>query len=469
MLHILRQKTIQRYLFIALCILIIPGFVLMSSSLDQSGISGTAGQVGNRKISAQEFIRNYEAMRRELEIFGGVDPSTLDGSIDYESLAWQRILLVGAAKESGLRISDAEVVEWIQRQKVFEDKGVYSPERYKLIVDRYLKMDPKAFEEEVREFLSLQKYRDQIRGEFKADDAELRERFRQLYGPRELDYVILTKESVPAPTPATNEELKDLYDRLSGRLFSQESVQVRYLTAPAEGAAPADAGAAEWDAKAVRVPFISKEEVIPGIGAAPKLSEVIFGLKKAGDKTGWLEHEGKRYRFELIEHRAQTPMTFDEAKKVLEELAGQHKMILAVTEKASAFRKKLDTASWPDAVAEEKLTALHAAAFVPGDYLDKVGKLPRIDQVLAELDVTKISDPLPTSNGLAIFRVASQADPDATKFEAHRKELEADLRLKHEIKVFTKAMKALESTLKTNPTVLAKLFPTKYSETPASK
>lgn len=472
MISFLRQKSVQRGLFLTLCVLVIPGFVFLSTTHDSSVANGTAGTVGKSKIKVQEFIRNFEAMRRELEVFGGVDLSKLGASIDLEQLAWQRILLVKAAKDSGIRVTDEDIVAWIREQKVFREDEAFSQERYDLILERYLKMDPKAFEEEVREYIALQRYRDQIRGTYQPQESELRERFRLLYGPRQLEYAVFTKESVVIPEAlATEDELRAMYNRLSGRLFSQESVQLRYLVILADTPLPeGDAETAKWEADSVRTPFIAREDAIPGIGSAPALSEAVFALKTPGDRTAWLEHDGKKYRFELIEHKGQAPMAYDDAKQVLEQLVSQEKVYRAVMEKASAFIEKAKSAGWAETAAAEKIELQKIPAWVSGDYIEKVGKLGSVDKVLVELKSGDLSELIPTSNGLAIFKVIAQTDPDAKLFDAKRADLEKDLRMRHEMDVFGKALNALQSNLTVNPKVLAKLFPAKYSDpsTPAS-
>ncbi len=470
MLNLLRNKPVQRGLFLALCVLIIPGFVFISVSDHNNGLNGTAGTVSGKKIKVQEFIRNFEAMRRELEVFGGADLSRLGNSVDFEALAWQRILLVRAAKAAGIRVTDAEVVEWIQKQPPFQENGAFSQTRYQMILDQYLKMDAKTFEEESREYLALQRYRDQIRGSYAPSDAELKESFRLLYGPRNLEYVIFTKDAVSAPEAATEEERRSMYNRLAGRLMAQEAVQVRYLAVEAGAALPeGTAEITQWDSKAVRTPWIAREEAITGIGAAPALSEAIFALKTAGDRTGWLEHEGKKYRFELVAHRPQAPMTYDDAQKVLDDLVGQEKTFRAVIEKASKFTETLETTDWAKAVAAEKLELNKMGAYLPGDAVEKIGKIGSVAQVLAETKAGATTGPVPTSNGLAVFKVVSQAEPDAKLFEEKKADLEKGLRLKREMDVFGKTLRALQDELKPNVQVLSKLFPAKYGEAPATK
>lgn len=470
MLNLLRQKTIQRWLFIALCFLIIPGFIFLGTATDSSGLAGTAGKFDGTKIKTQEFIRNFEAMRRELEVFGGADLSRMAATVDFEALAWQRILLVRAAKDSGIKVSDEDVIRWIQEQKVFEEEGAFSKDRYKLVVESYLKMDVKTFEEESREYLALQRYRDRVRGDYRPDENELKERFVSLFGPRALEYVIFTKESVDAPGAASEEELQSMYNRLSGRLFAQESVSLRYLTLPAGAAEPSEsAEAGLWETASVRTPLITREEPITGIGAAPALSEAVFALKNAGERTGWLEHDGKRYRFELIEHKPQSAMTYEDAKKVLDELVGQEKTFRAVIEKASDFTGSVKDSDWSSAVKASGLSPLSMAAYTPGDYIEKVGKLAQVGQALAELAAGQTSAPIPVSNGLVVFHVVSQSQPDAALFDAKRAELERGLRMRHEVAVFSKALGELQSKLTVDRQTMARLFPSKYTDSPVSK
>ncbi len=467
MIRFLRHKTIQRTLFIGLAILVIPGFVFLSVSKDSSALSGTAGTIDGQKVKVQEFVRNFEAMRRELEVFAGVDPTRLSGSVDLEALTWQRILLVRAAKTAGIHVTDADVIQWLQNQKVFQDKGGFSEERYRMIIERYLKIDPKTFEEESREYLALQRYRDQIRGTYHPTEAELHDRFRLLYGPRELEYVTFTKDNVAAPAPSTETERKAMYDRLAGRLFSQESAEVRYVAISSGDPSPtAEAEKALWESNATRTPFLAKEDPIPGIGPAPKLSEAIFQLKTAGARTDWIDSEGKKYRFELIEHKAQAPMSYEDAKKVLDEMVRQEKIYHEIAKKASDFEEAVKKMGWPQAVAAEKLELQTVASYVPGHSIKKIGKLQNAGAGLSEVKVGEVSNLIPISSGVAVFKVVSQAAPDEKLFAKKRASIEKDLRLRHEMIVFGQALKKLESTLTINSPTLAKLFPAKYAESP---
>lgn len=128
---------------------------------DQSSSAQIVAEVGNHKISVQDYARvydNYYKLYRDVykEKFDEEMQKKLnlkDKSI--ETLVGQTILLI-AAEENGIKVSDSEVKEAILNEPAFTRNGVFDSEIYQNTL-RLSRLTPGIYEANKREELTIQK------------------------------------------------------------------------------------------------------------------------------------------------------------------------------------------------------------------------------------------------------------------------------------------------------------------------
>ncbi|MFT5206442.1 MAG: hypothetical protein ACI9CF_000180 [Candidatus Omnitrophota bacterium] len=465
MIKWLRHKKTQRFVVIGAACLIIPGFLLFGVSLDGLGGSKVAGSIGKKKVSTQAFIDNYNALRRELELFHQIDPNLLSAQADFEELTWQRILLVHEAKNRNIKISNTEVIEWLQTQKVFFNKGEsFDPAFYDQVLKQYLRVEPRSFEEDVRDFMALQKVRDNMRGDADITDDKIRELFNSRFVLRDIDYLTFLSTEISEVPEVTDEELEQYYDWIKDRLLSPEMIQVSIVVLPDGVTAPADGDVLHEliHDTGSRTPFFGRNDAIPNIGIAPELSQAIFALSNPGDHTEWLAHDGKQYLFELIIKQKQAPMSLDDARNILINDLTQKKKSKALKDEANQFYTSAKEKGFESAADDLGKTITALDGYQPDQEINGIGQIPGINKALSELAYNEISQPIRIQSGYALFNIRRIGDPIESLWDSKKDELQKELKFNYEVEVFEANITSLFEKLSVNTKAMQGLFPKKY-------
>jgi hypothetical protein len=153
--------------FYVLFFIVILSFVFWGvGTVDKSGDTNIVAEVGSYKIPAEEYWRSYdrifkfyreiykdkfdEEMQKKLNLKEGV----------LNSLIENRVLLI-AAKDNGIAVSDAELNEAIKNEPAFMKDGVFDNEIYQNRL-RLNRLTPEAYEAAKREDLAVEKMKRMI-------------------------------------------------------------------------------------------------------------------------------------------------------------------------------------------------------------------------------------------------------------------------------------------------------------------
>ena len=150
-----------KYLYFLFFIVILSFIFWGVGTVDQSSNAQIVAEVGKRKISSQDYARvfeNYDRFYRDLykEKYDEEMQKKLnlkDKAI--ETLVGQTILLM-AAEENGIKVSDSEVKEAILNEPAFTKDGVFDSEIYQNAL-RLSRLTPAMYELSKREELIIQK------------------------------------------------------------------------------------------------------------------------------------------------------------------------------------------------------------------------------------------------------------------------------------------------------------------------
>jgi peptidyl-prolyl cis-trans isomerase D len=150
-----------KYLYFLFFIVILSFIFWGVGTVDQSSNAQVVAEVGKYKISAQDYGRvydNYYKFYRDIykEKFDEEMQKKLnlkDKAI--ETLVGQTILLI-AAEENGIKVSDSEVKEAILNEPAFARNGAFDSEIYQNTL-RLSRLTPGMYESKKREELIIQK------------------------------------------------------------------------------------------------------------------------------------------------------------------------------------------------------------------------------------------------------------------------------------------------------------------------
>ena len=161
MLKLMRHHA--KYLYVLFFIVILSFVFWGVGTVDKTDSSKIVAEVGKYKITGEEYWRTYdrmfnfyrdmykdkfdEEMQKKLKLKEGVLYSLVDN----------RVLLI-AAKENGITVTDDELNEAIKNEQVFMKNGSFDSEVYQNRL-RLTRLTPEVYEAAKREELTLAKMR----------------------------------------------------------------------------------------------------------------------------------------------------------------------------------------------------------------------------------------------------------------------------------------------------------------------
>ncbi|KZN37510.1 SurA N-terminal domain-containing protein [Pseudoalteromonas luteoviolacea] len=221
---------------------IVLGAVILSFAL--AGIGGYLGQtteqpvaeVNGVKISQMEFSRAFENERGRLEQqFGeyfeqiASDPTYMaqirQGVVDR---LVQQELQNQLALELGLRVSDAQIKQAIFEMPYFQIGGEFNNDRYLQLI-RQMNFQPDEFREYLREEMTRNQLVSALAGSDFVLDNEVKQTLALQQQTRDVDYLVLSKDSLKDQVSITDEEIKDYYDLNQDQFQSPEQVALNYI------------------------------------------------------------------------------------------------------------------------------------------------------------------------------------------------------------------------------------------------
>lgn len=193
----------------------------------------TIAEVNGDKITYTELERHYYRMLQTYrQLAGGrLSPADLEalnlrGQL-LEELIQQRLLLQ-AAHELGLRVTDDELVQGIARNPAFQAAGQFNKNTYEQAL-RGQGLTPGEFEVRQREALVIQKLQDLIQHSIPVTADEVEERYRVDNEEIALDFVRFKTDDFIEGTEVSDEELKAYYDGNGALLREPLKVKAKYL------------------------------------------------------------------------------------------------------------------------------------------------------------------------------------------------------------------------------------------------
>ncbi|MBN2830985.1 MAG: SurA N-terminal domain-containing protein [Candidatus Omnitrophica bacterium] len=184
MLKLLRNRKTAKKIWIGLGIIILPAFIFwgFGGTMREKEEKNYAGKLPGKKISYSEFRESLSAVKvknmaimRYGENFGQVFKES-----DLEAQAWQRLALIYEAKKLKLKTSDKEVVERLESYPFFQHNGKFDNRLYNDILQYVFRTQPRVFEEQTRQNITISKLFQRVTSGITVDDQEVREGYTRI-------------------------------------------------------------------------------------------------------------------------------------------------------------------------------------------------------------------------------------------------------------------------------------------------
>lgn len=171
--------------------------------------AAVAGTVNGDSIGLSEFNRS---VNRQLEFYKsipnfklGEEQMSFVKQNVFRELAEKKLILQ-SAKKTGLIASDEEVKYQISQIPAFQKEGKFDPIAYKELLQAN-QLTPGAFEQQVRDDLTVQRWGSQFQGAAKVSEVELKQEFLDTQNQRNVKYVAVTAEAVKNEVTVTPEQV----------------------------------------------------------------------------------------------------------------------------------------------------------------------------------------------------------------------------------------------------------------------
>jgi peptidyl-prolyl cis-trans isomerase D len=234
MLQDIRQNVVKGPVAKVIIWLIVISFAAfgIESILLGGGSSGVA-EVNGEEISPMELQQAVTTQKRRLIAMLGdqLDPALLDDQrISSQALQGliNRKLLMQAANDLGLVISERGIGQVIAGMEDFQEGGQFSPELYKALLAES-GYTPAYFKQALREDLALNQLRAGLSGSEFTTPLELQVNARVVGEQRDVRYVTIPAENFRQAAGVSEAEIEQYYSDNAPRFLSEESVDLDYI------------------------------------------------------------------------------------------------------------------------------------------------------------------------------------------------------------------------------------------------
>jgi peptidyl-prolyl cis-trans isomerase D len=434
MLKKLRHKKTAKKIWIVLCVLILPAFVLWGAgSISSRGKKEAmyAGKIYGKNISLLEYQDSFNAVRNLAVIQFGDNLTQMQKFLNLESQAWDRLILLVEAKKRKIKISDQEVITTIQSYPFFQRKGVFDPAIYNELLRFVFHTQPRLFEEQTRQNLMLNKLYDMITEQVTLNDEEIKNEYRKVNEEINIGYLWAAPSDFVSTVTPSPEELQAYYSKNSLEFKIPVTFRADYFVADTEEKIKnvykklkkkeePRTVAKETDIALKDTGPFTQGGPIPGIGWQGEIANMIAKLK-VGQLTPAILLDGKYYLFLLQERKESRVPPFEEIKEQVTASFIQAKAKSIAQEKIQACLKKLsETTDFNLLASELSLKTGTTGPLKYGGYIDGIGAAETFWTAADNLTEGTFSKILQTPSGFFIIKTISRSGIDLQKFEAER-------------------------------------------------
>jgi peptidyl-prolyl cis-trans isomerase D len=221
-------------LFLVIAVFIL-GFVFWSGSSSDPNRGGQiVARVGNERITAVEFDRQYRAMvERYRQMYQGNFSPELERALDLPRNVLdqmiERMLRLEAAHRLDLHVSDQELADKIVTLPFFQDNGQFiGREKYEKML-RSNGILPERFEEEMREDMLLEKYSGLVKASVVVPDTELAREYSVRNDKATIEYILVPTARLESNAQPTDADLQGYLDKHKDRYRAPVQRKVKYL------------------------------------------------------------------------------------------------------------------------------------------------------------------------------------------------------------------------------------------------
>jgi len=236
MLKILRNKKTAKKVWIGLAIIIIPAFALwgFGGAVRNKEETAAIGKIFGHNVSNLEFKESLSAVKTSAIMRFGDKLPEVEKYLNLEAQAWQRLILLHEAKVRKIIVSDDEIINTIQLAPYFQDKYGFNNKTYIQTLRYVFRLQPRIFEEQMRQSLTLAKLYDQLTKDLKLNDEQIRQKYLEVNQELNIHYIASLFSDSAAKIKPTDKEIAAFFEKNKAR-FKEPPVKDKPTRIPELG------------------------------------------------------------------------------------------------------------------------------------------------------------------------------------------------------------------------------------------
>ena len=231
MLNLMRKHAsswIIKFMLAAIIVVFIPWGVQRYTS----GRSSRVAEVNGSVITLDDYRNTYTNLVEQVrQSFGNNVNDELIQTLGLPKRALEqlidRALMLQAAENLNIQVSDDELARSISNIGAFQTAGVFDNQRYLSTLSR-TQLTPEDFENQQREAMIINKLQNFISGNIKVSDTEAQQWYKWNNAEVDLDYALIQPQQMKDIMP-TAEEIKTHFEENKETYKTDPEIKVRYL------------------------------------------------------------------------------------------------------------------------------------------------------------------------------------------------------------------------------------------------
>jgi hypothetical protein len=460
MLRKLHNKKTQKKIYLILIIGVGLPFIFWGTTSSFRGrkVDVYYGKIFGRRISQPEYEDALRAVQIQAMMQFGDAFYELQKLLDLKGMAWQRLILLHEAKRRKMKVTDAELINSVGNNPAFQKNGKFDKSLYESIVRYEFHLQPRAFEEHLRQDIILKKLSDSVTGTVSLTDSEIQEAYKKENEQISINYIAGLPSDFQKDIAPTEEELKDYFSKNSIEFKQPLSFNLEYLSLDSiekiknrnlqkEGLVKI---AKSYNLTVQETGLFGQTDPIPGIGWQQQISNTLSKLK-VGDFLPVREIENRYYLVRLKERKEPYIPQYQNVTDKVKEVFTKNKARDIAKEKVENCLKKLkdEYAINPKGIDFEKIakeSGLKSSStdlFKFGSYIEGIGGSDKIFTVANNLKEGDSSEIIDMPSGFYIVKVKSKVSVDEKKFAEEKKSFSQKLLMQKKEEYFSKFLEEL--------------------------
>ena len=399
MLKLLRRKKVAKRIFYVLAAIIIPAFVIWgsASSINKNKTPDYAGVIFGKKVSFDDFQKALFAWNTQLKLQYGEKAKEIAAAFFNPTQAtWERLILLHETKRRGLKATDSEIIAALTNMPFLQRNNNFDPQAYGLFLRYSLNMQPRAFEEQLREHLSMAKLFLEVTAGVTISDEEVKQEYEKINVQTRVKYAFFPVRGYKDKVSVTEDDTQAYYERSKEKFKVPPQINVSYCGIEFKEGATEDekiktkekltkanmlaktkglaAAAKEENIEIKETGLFGFEDPIPGLGWMPELSRVLFDLP-AGNLSKIVETPRGVYVFMVKEKKETYIPGYAEAKDKAKDalLNEKSKEVALNTAKEFLSSIKAKSISFENAAQQSSLAIKETPLFAHEGYVSELG------------------------------------------------------------------------------------------------